>query len=104
MNPRIREHNPPCRTVNIVDDGYTVAINVRKDYALLMTAPRMPRITAKTFDEPHKCGGCNYEFTEFYSVEGTITLKLDGDDRPNGLCATCMMEMFLETQEAPDGR
>ena len=108
LNPRIKEHNPPCRTVNIVDDGdeydYVVAYNVRKDYAAVLTAPRMPEFTAKTFDEPHKCGGCNYEHTEFYSVEGEITLNADNDDSPNGLCATCMMEMLLETQEAPDGR
>ena len=102
LNPRINEHNPPCRTVNLVDDGYVVAYNVRRDYAEVLTAPRMPKLTHKTFDESQKCGGCNYEYTEFYSVEGEITLKMDNDGRPTGLCATCMMEMFLETQETPD--
>ena len=36
MKVEIKEHKPPCRTVNLVDGDYVIAYNVRRDYAELI--------------------------------------------------------------------
>ena len=99
LKAKIKEHGQPGITVNLIDEDYVIAYNVRRDYAELLTGPRIPKITHKQFDEEHKCGGCNYSHSVFYSVEGEIALKMDNDDRPTGLCAGCMVEMLMELQE-----
>ena len=57
----------------------------------------VPYIYHTLFDEELKCPECNYGGSVFYSVTCRVN-KLE-DDRPNGLCPTCFMEMLINQQE-----